>query len=116
MMDGQVWSWALSIVGMVGFILAGKKVWWAWYINIANQVLWYAYAVVTEQLGFIVAATFYTIIFSKNAISWTRDHFEDDDSPYVVAGNALWCWGQQTLHHPKCIHKTPHEPHYVTGR
>jgi len=34
------------------------------------------YALVTAQYGFIVAALLYTVVFTKNAISWTREHRE----------------------------------------
>lgn len=73
-MDNQLWSWILGAVGVAGFILSGRKVWWSWYINLACQALWFAYAIVTTQYGFIVAALVYTVVFGKNAISWTREH------------------------------------------
>lgn len=76
-MSDQWWSYVLTIIGVLGFWLAGKKVWWAWYVNIANQVLWFTYAVVTDQWGFIFGALFYTVVFVKNAYMWTRDHHED---------------------------------------
>lgn len=41
-----MWSYILTAVGISGFILAGRKVWWAWHINIACQGLWIAYAIV----------------------------------------------------------------------
>lgn len=71
----QIWSWVLSAIGIVGFYFAGRKIWWAWYINIANQVIWTVYAIVTEQWGFLVATAFYFAVFIKNARDWTRDHF-----------------------------------------
>lgn len=74
------WSWLLTAVGVIGFILAGRKVWWAWYVNIGCQALWLAYALVTHQYGFIVASVVYTVVFTKNAISWTR---ERQSSPSV---------------------------------
>lgn len=73
-MSEQYWSWILGIVGLAGFILAGKKVWWCWYINLGCQVLWFAYAIVTHQYGFIATALVYSVVFAKNAISWTREH------------------------------------------
>lgn len=74
-MSDQYWSWLLGVVGVVGFILAGRKVWWSWYINLACQALWFAYAIVTEQYGFIATALVYTVVFGKNAISWTMERF-----------------------------------------
>jgi hypothetical protein len=69
-----MWSWILTAVGLTGFVLAGRKVWWAWYINIACQALWLAYALTTRQYGFVVAAVVYTVVFAQNAIRWTREH------------------------------------------
>lgn len=77
-MNGQYWSWLLSFVGVAGFILAGKKIWWAWYINIACQVLWFTYAIVTQQWGFLVGAFFYSAVFIRNAYLWTKEHREKD--------------------------------------
>lgn len=75
-MDNQLWSWLLTAVGLTGFILAGRRVWWSWYINLACQGLWFAYAFATQQYGFIVAALAYSIVFTQNAIKWTKEHRE----------------------------------------
>lgn len=80
-MSTQIWSWLLTIVGVTGFFLAGRKVWWCWYINLACQVLWFAYSIVTQQYGFIAGAAIYTIIFSQNAVKWTRDHRRPPSAP-----------------------------------
>jgi hypothetical protein len=71
-----MWSFVLTIVGITGFVLAGRKVWWAWYVNLACQVLWVGYALATEQYGFILAAAFYTWVFGINAARWTKEHSE----------------------------------------
>lgn len=73
-MDNQIWSYVLTIVGVTGFYLAGKKVWWAWYVNIACQVLWLAYALVTAQYGFLLGVLVYSVVFTKNAMVWTEAH------------------------------------------
>jgi hypothetical protein len=70
----MLWSWVLSLIGVAGFWLAGRKVWWAWYVNIANQAIWTVYALVTEQWGFLVGVAVYTWVFVGNAIRWTREH------------------------------------------
>lgn len=72
----QIFSLAtlISIIGVVGFRLAGKKVWWAWYVNIACQVLWVIFALSIEQYGLLIGVVFYTWVFSKNAYEWTMDH------------------------------------------
>jgi len=72
-MSNQLWSWLLTIVGLTGFVLAGKRVWWCWYINLGCQGLWFTYAIITKQWGFVAAAIAYTIVFAKNALKWTRE-------------------------------------------
>lgn len=71
------WSWALTLIGVSGFFLAGRKIWWCWYINIANQILWTAYAVITEQWGFLIGVPIYLGVFIPNAVRWTREHFAE---------------------------------------
>ena len=73
-MSDQLWSWALTLIGVSGFWLAGRKVWWCWYINIANQILWTTYALVTQQWGFLIGVPIYLSVFVPNAIRWTREH------------------------------------------
>lgn len=73
-MDNQFWNYLITAVGLFGFYLAGKKVWWCWYVNIINQVLWFTYGWVTDQWGFVLGTFFYTFVFVKNAISWTKEH------------------------------------------
>lgn len=77
-MSDQLWSWLLGAVGLIGFWLAGRKVWWCWYINIANQILWVAYSLVTKQYGFLVAAFGYSFVFTKNAYTWTKEYKKKD--------------------------------------
>ena len=68
------WDYILSLAGVAGFILAGKKIWWAWYINIAAQFIWLAYALVTKQYGFLIGTVIYFAVFIKNAYDWTKEH------------------------------------------
>ncbi len=70
----EAWSYILAIVGVAGFVLAGNQVWWAWYVNIAAQGLWFTYAIATQQYGFLIGAVVYTVVFTRNAIKWTRKH------------------------------------------
>lgn len=79
-MDNQLWSWILTIVGVTGFILAGRRVWWAWHVNLFCQILWFTYAFVTAQYGFIAAALVYSVVFTQNAVKWTRERSERDIS------------------------------------
>lgn len=71
----QFLSGVITAIGLAGFFLAGKKFWWAWYVNIANQVLWTIFALATHYYAFLVGTAAYFIIFSINAYKWTTEHF-----------------------------------------
>lgn len=75
-MDATQWSYLLVAVGLLGFIVTGRKLWWGWYVNIGCQALWFTYAVLTHQWGFLLGAIVYTLVFSWNAWQWTREHYQ----------------------------------------
>ena len=68
-----VWSWVLTVVGVTCFLLAGRRVWWAWYVGLASQVLWLAYSVATAQWGFLAGVVVYSWTYAVNAARWTRE-------------------------------------------
>ena len=74
-MDNTYWSYILTIVGLLGFVAVGQKVWWAWYVNLFCQALWFTYSVTTQQWGFFIGAVAYTLIFALNAYKWTRERY-----------------------------------------
>ncbi len=98
-MDDWWWSWLLTVVGLTGFVLAVRKVWWAWYVNIGCQVLWLSYALATEQYGFIVAAAAYLFVSTQYAISWTREH-RAQGSACPVTGLRPCPWHPDGGNHP----------------
>lgn len=75
MFDAQILSWIVTAIGISGFFLAGRKLWWCWYINIGCQVFWALYAWVSETPAFYFASAFYFIVFSINAFKWSKEHF-----------------------------------------
>ena len=84
-MNDQLLSWVVTLIGLIGFWLSGKKLWWAWYINIANQLLWVAFAIFSGYYIFLVAAGFYLVVFSRNAYLWTKEHFTVEASTSKAA-------------------------------
>lgn len=72
-MSDQWWSWALTAVGVACFWLAGRKVWWSWYVGLGGQVTWLAYSLITQQWGFLVGVVVYSAVYARNAYAWTRD-------------------------------------------
>lgn len=73
----QTLTWVMTSIGFLGFIFAGRKKWWAWYINLVVQIMWATYALATGQPAFLVSAVAYFIIFAFNAHRWTKEHFEN---------------------------------------
>lgn len=64
------WSWLLMSVGIAGLWMAGRKNAWGWVLGIAAQVLWFAYAVSTQQWGFLVSCFAYGWVYVTNARRW----------------------------------------------
>ena len=68
----QWWSWALTVVGVFGLWLAGRKSPWGWAVGLGAQGLWIAYALVTVQYGFLFSAGAYGFVYAKNFLAWRR--------------------------------------------
>lgn len=68
----QYWSYILTAVGVFGLYLAGRKNQFGWAVGIGAQVLWFAYAVTTQQWGFIVSCLAYGWVYSKNFLAWRQ--------------------------------------------
>lgn len=114
-MSNEYWSYILVVTGLFGFIVVGRKVWWGWYINLASQALWFAYAVVTEQWGFIIGSIAYTAIFSLNAYKWTRTRFAPlwvGESHYAKLTNIQAYTEEEAVR--KFNHTFHHDPHTIT--
>jgi hypothetical protein len=64
------WSFALTAVGVVGLYLAGRRSPWGWAVGLGAQSLWFTYAVVTRQWGFIFSAFAYGWVYLTNLRRW----------------------------------------------
>lgn len=69
----MIWSLTLATVGIFGLWLAGRKNYWGWAVGLGAQVLWFAYAIVTEQYGFIISALAYGWVYGTNLRRWLKD-------------------------------------------
>lgn len=67
------WSVLLTAVGVLGIWLAGRKRAAGFAVGLAAQVLWLAYAVVTEQWGFIGSALAYGFVYAQAFRRWRRE-------------------------------------------
>lgn len=68
-----MWSYLLTAVGVPGLWLAGRKVWWAWFVGLGAQGLWLAYALSTKQYGFLVSAFAYGFVYARNGLRWMKE-------------------------------------------
>ena len=74
------WSYVLTAIGITGIYLAGRRNLYGWVVGLSAQVLWIAYAVATEQWGFIVSAFAYGSVYANNWRKWAKEakRAEDD--------------------------------------
>lgn len=66
------WSYILTVIGVAGLWLAGRKDPRGWLIGLAAQVLWIAYATATRQYGFYLSSVAYGWVYAQNALAWRR--------------------------------------------
>ena len=66
----------LSIIGVTALWLIGRRLWWGWLIAWGNECLWVAFALSTQQYGFILGAAIYGTINMANAIVWRKQYAE----------------------------------------
>lgn len=69
----ELWSWVLAAVGVTGIFFVGKKTIWGWLILLLNECIWIAYAITTQQYGFIVAALAYAGVYIKSYLAWRQE-------------------------------------------
>src|SRR5690606_13472242 len=83
------WSLVLAAGGVLGLYLAGRKNLWGWAIGLAMQALWIAYAIVTEQYGFLLSAVAYGWVYGLNLGRWAREAEPHVSEPCVRCGRCL---------------------------
>ena len=72
-MTNLVWSIALAVIGIVGMHIAGRKSQWGWFIGLSAQILWFIFAIVTNQYGFILSAFAYGTVYGRNWWKWRAE-------------------------------------------
>lgn len=48
-----LWPWLLTGLQVLSLWAAGRRHWWAWLLGASVQLPWIAYALMTDQIGFI---------------------------------------------------------------
>jgi hypothetical protein len=63
----------LSIISMIGLFLAGRKVWWAWFLPAGVQLFWIVLTAQTNPPEFVFASLMLLLVYSFNAFTWVKD-------------------------------------------
>lgn len=69
----MLWSWILSAVSLAGLWTTGNKKRYGWLISLGSEGLWFAYAVVTSQYGFMVMGVAFSVVHMRNWRKWKQD-------------------------------------------
>jgi hypothetical protein len=103
----QFWSWLLTAVGVFGLYLAGRRNRLGWAVGLGAQALWMAYALTTEQYGFIASALAYGVVYAKNLRKWRAEDSEKSSNvrlevwpldrvlSEVRCGSRDWSWAEE---------------------
>ncbi len=76
MTNNLVWSIVLASIGILGLYLAGSKNKVGWAVSFGAQLLWFIFAIVTKQYGFILSAVAYGWVYARNFIRWRNEREE----------------------------------------
>lgn len=68
-----IWSIVLAAVGILGLYLAGSKNKLGWAVSFGAQLLWFIFAIVTAQYGFILSAVAYGFVYARNYMRWRNE-------------------------------------------
>jgi len=66
-------SWLLSLTTCIMLWLMGSKSKWGPIVGLANQMLWYIYAVRLQEWGLLLGITAFTLIHIRNAWRWWHE-------------------------------------------
>jgi nicotinamide riboside transporter PnuC len=68
-----MWSYVLAAIGVTGIFFVGRRTIWGWFVLLFNEVLWIAYALITNQYGFILSAIAYAVVYIKSYLLWRKE-------------------------------------------
>jgi len=69
-LNNELWSWGLSVLGVIGILLVGHKNWRGYLVGILTEIAWVAYSIDTKQWGFIFGSTIYISAYCLNISKW----------------------------------------------
>ena len=66
------WSWALTSLQVMALWVTGRGHAWGWMVGSAVQPGWIAYALLTDQLGFVIGCAISTVVQLSAFLRATR--------------------------------------------
>jgi hypothetical protein len=90
-----LWSYCLAPFGLAGMILAGRRNAWGWAISFTTQGMWAAYAINTQQWGFLPGTLGYAVIYLTNFLRWRISNDTASRTEYAI-DRALTHLGDRT--------------------
>ncbi len=95
------WSYILAPFSLTGMWLAGRRRnYWGWLLSMSTQCLWLAYAINTEQWGFIPGTLGYLWIYWLSFRTWRADAKKEKNDMGAVQNElyrALRYWLETSL-------------------
>lgn len=83
------WSYVLAAIGVTGIFFVGRKTIWGWLVLCINEAIWIAYALATNQYGFIIMALAYTAVYIKSYMGWKSEAESRTPQPPKAAEYSL---------------------------
>lgn len=66
-------GYVLSVFGITGILLAGRKNAFGWLISLCSQAAWATYIIATDQWPLIYGTCAYAVVYAHNFTKWRRD-------------------------------------------
>jgi hypothetical protein len=67
-----LWPWVLTGLQVLALWAAGRRRWWAWLLGGCIQLPWIAYALMTDQFGFIPGCAISAVVQTYSFLHSSR--------------------------------------------
>ena len=76
-MSDATWTWilfAMEIVGVLGMLIVGRKLWWGWTIVLLHSIPWFIYSISHDKPGFIAMSLMWWVTHAYNMMKWRKEN------------------------------------------
>jgi hypothetical protein len=76
-MSDATWTWILfgmEIVGVLGMLMVGRKLWWGWAIVLLHSIPWFIYSISHDKPGFIAMSLMWWVTHAYNMMKWRKEN------------------------------------------